>query len=134
MRHRTIHIQEDLSRLGLLPTAESDRVGALLSTAKVLENVLSEELENAAALRDTLLSLDSGLTDVAREHQRDEDTLRCCAASEGEDSQVVQKAILECEVRMQQRWDAAPRDSQGTHRVPRVCREWAATWRTSGKT
>ncbi|XP_034243004.1 nesprin-1-like [Thrips palmi] len=97
MRHRTIHIQEDLSRLGLLPTAESDRVGALLSSAKVLENVLSEELENAAALRDTLQSLDSGLTAVSREHQRDEDTLRCCAASEGEDSEVVQKAILECE-------------------------------------
>lgn len=98
MRARAVHIQEDLSRLGLLPTAESDQVGALLSRARTLEIALAEEGENATVLRETLLSLERGLTKVSRDHQRHEDTLRCCEASEGEDSQVVEKAIIDCEV------------------------------------
>ena len=99
MKARTIHIQEDLSRVGLLPTAESDQVGALLTNARALERALAEEGENATVLREMLLSLERGLCKVSRDHQRDEDTLRCCEASEGEDSQVVEKAIIECEVR-----------------------------------
>lgn len=97
MRSRSIHIQEDLSRLGLLPTAESDQVGALLGKARALEIALSEELENGLVLREMLLSLERGLAKIARDHRRDEDALRCCEASEGEDGQMVEKAILECE-------------------------------------
>lgn len=98
MLDRAVAIQEELGRLGLLSAAESDQVGTLLGRARALEAVLGDELEGATALREALLALERGLAKVARDHRADEDALRCCEAGEGEDSQGVEKAIIECEV------------------------------------
>lgn len=53
-------IQEELGRLGLLPAAESEKVGCLLNLARRLEHQLLEELDGSILLREKLISLQKG--------------------------------------------------------------------------
>ena len=53
-------IQEELGRLGLLPAAESEKVGCLLSLGRRLEHQLEEELDGSIVLREKLSSLQKG--------------------------------------------------------------------------
>ncbi|CAG2067282.1 unnamed protein product, partial [Timema podura] len=93
---RVEHIQEELGRLGLLSATESERVGALLSTARHVELQVSEELEGAIVLRERLKAIQTGLARVRRDHQRAGTVLDQCETSERLGSDVVEQALNNC--------------------------------------
>lgn len=60
LKGRLDAIQDQLGRLGLLPAAESEKVGCLLNLARHLERHLCEEIDGCALLREKLSSLSKG--------------------------------------------------------------------------
>ncbi|OXU29764.1 hypothetical protein TSAR_015301, partial [Trichomalopsis sarcophagae] len=85
---RVCVIQDELGRLGLLLAAESELVGFLLSTARHLESLLSEELDAAQLLRERLQSLKRGISRIRKAHQRQSIVL---------DHDVVAAAVKRCQ-------------------------------------
>lgn len=83
--------------MGLLPAAESERVGFLLSTARHLESLLSEELDAAQLLRERLQSLKRGIGRIRKAHQRQSMVLDQCEASERQGSEAVAAAVERCQ-------------------------------------
>lgn len=98
MRGSVDHIMEQLSRLGLLSTAQSDRVSCLLNGARATEMSLREELEGATLLRDKLATLRRGVVRVRRDQQRAASVLDQCEASLCENQDTVQQALVNCQV------------------------------------
>ncbi|XP_014611314.1 PREDICTED: uncharacterized protein LOC106790722 [Polistes canadensis] len=94
---RVTLIQDKLSRLGLLPAAESETVGILLSSAHRIEGQIGEELDSAQLLREKLQALKRGLGRVRKSHQRHSMTLDQCEESEKQGSDVVSTAVDRCE-------------------------------------
>lgn len=91
-------IQDELGRLGLLPAAESERVGILLSSARRIECQLSEELDIAQLIQERLQTLQIGLAKVRKAHQRHTSTLDQCETSEKQGSDVVAAAVERCQM------------------------------------
>lgn len=91
-------MQEELGRLGLLPAAESERVGILLSTARRIEALISEELDAAQLLRERLQALERGLTRVRRAHQKESLILDQCESCEKQGSDIVAGAVDRCQL------------------------------------
>jgi nesprin-1 len=92
------HIQEELGRLGLMSATESEKVSTLLYTARQLDLQLSEELEGSVLLREKLQAIHKGLARVTRNHERASSVLDQCEASEKLGSDVVEQAVINCQV------------------------------------
>lgn len=60
LKGRLDAIQDQLGHLGLLPAAESEKVGCLLNLARHLERHLGEEIDGCTLLKEKLLSLTKG--------------------------------------------------------------------------
>lgn len=90
-------IQDELGRLGLLPVAESEKVGILLSSARRIESQISEELDAAQLLRERLQAIQRGLSRVRKAHQRQSSVLDQCEGSEKQGSDVVAAAVDRCQ-------------------------------------
>ncbi|XP_076391990.1 muscle-specific protein 300 kDa-like isoform X2 [Megachile rotundata] len=90
-------IQDELGRLGLLPVAESEKVGVLLSSARRIESQISEELDAAQLLRERLQAIHRGLNRVRKAHQRQSSILDQCEGSERQGSDVVAAAVERCQ-------------------------------------
>lgn len=86
-----------MGRLGLLPAAESERVGILLSTARRIEGQISEELDAAQLLRERLQALERGLNRVRKAHQRQSSILDQCEGSEKQGSDIVAASVDRCQ-------------------------------------
>ncbi|PSN34718.1 hypothetical protein C0J52_20229 [Blattella germanica] len=94
---RVEQIQEELGRLGLLSATESEKVSALLSSARQLDIHVSEELEGSILLKEKLQAIQKGLARVKRNHQRANSVLDQCEASEKLGSEVVEQAVINCQ-------------------------------------
>ena len=94
---RVYVIQDELGRLGMLPAAESERVGILLSLARRIESQIGEELESAQLLRERLQALQRGLGRVRKSHVRQSMILDQCEESEKQGSEVVAAAVERCQ-------------------------------------
>jgi nesprin-1 len=92
------HIQEELGRLGLLSATESEKVSSLLYAARQLDVQVSEELEGSVVLREKLQAIQKGLARVKRNHERASSVLDQCEASEKLGSDVVEQAVINCQV------------------------------------
>lgn len=92
------HIQEELGRLGLLSATESEKVSILLCAARQLDVQVSEELEGSVVLREKLQAIQKGLARVKRNHERATSVLDQCEASEKLGSDVVEQAVINCQV------------------------------------
>jgi len=92
------HIQEELGRLGLLSAIESEKVSALLYAARQVDVQVSEELEGSVVLREKLQAIQKGLARVKRNHERASSVLDQCEASEKLSSDVVEQAVINCQV------------------------------------
>lgn len=92
------HIQEELGRLGLMSATESGKVSTLLYTARQLDVQVSEELEGSVLLREKLQAIQKGLARVTRNHERASSVLDQCEASEKLGSDVVEQAVINCQV------------------------------------
>jgi len=92
------HIQEELGRLGLLSATESEKVSALLYAARQVDVQVSEELEGSVVLREKLQAIQKGLARVKRNHERASSVLDQCEASEKLSSDVVEQAVINCQV------------------------------------
>jgi nesprin-1 len=92
------HIQEELGRLGLMSATESEKVSTLLYTARQLDVQVSEELEGSVLLREKLQAIHKGLARVKRNHERASSVLDQCEASEKLGSDVVEQAVINCQV------------------------------------
>lgn len=92
------HIQEELGRLGLLSATESEKVSALLCAARQVDVQVSEELEGSVVLREKLQAIQKGLARVKRNHERASCVLDQCEASEKLSSDVVEQAVINCQV------------------------------------
>lgn len=89
-------IQNELGKLGLLGTMESEKVGSLLSLSKQLELQIAEELDGGLTLRDRLQAIDKGLDRVRRHHLNFDQTLDQCENASKMGSEAVEKAVNEC--------------------------------------
>jgi len=114
MKDRTTHIESDLSRLGLLRTAENDRVAQLLGVARSLELALSEEVEGAQVSLDRLQTLVKGLAKVARDQEKYAAVLKHCEQCVNEDKEVVEQALSDLEVRIAPRKEVLRRQCKST--------------------
>ena len=90
-------VQDELGRLGMLPAAESERVGVLLSSARRLEGHIGEELDAAQLLRERLQALKRGIARIRKAHQRHALMLDQCEGSERQGSDVVAAAAERCQ-------------------------------------
>ncbi|KAK9711351.1 Nuclear envelope localization domain [Popillia japonica] len=96
MSIRVETIQNELGKLGLLSTMESEKVGNLLSSSKQLELQIHEELDGGYILRDRLQAIDKGLERVRRYHAKFDQTLDQCEGAAKSGSEAVEKAVNEC--------------------------------------
>lgn len=90
-------IQDEIGRLGLLPAAESERVGILLSSARCIEGQIGEELDSAQLLREKIQALKRGLGRFRKAHERLSATLDQCESSEKQESDLVAAAVDRCQ-------------------------------------
>lgn len=97
MSGRIETIQNELGKLGLLSATESEKVGSLLTLAKRLEIQIFEELEGANLLKEKLKAIKRGISRVRRNHERVSKVLDDCEACEKMSSDVVEKAVNDCQ-------------------------------------
>lgn len=90
-------IQDEIGRLGLLPAAESERVGFLLSSARCIEGQISEELDSAQLLREKIQVLQRGLNRFRKAYKRLSTILDQCEGSEKQESDLVAAAVNQCQ-------------------------------------
>lgn len=96
MSTRVETIQNELGRLGILSTTESEKVGSLLSLAKRLDIQISEELEGGNLLKERLEAIQRGLVRARRKHAEVAKTLDQCESAEKLGSEAVEKAVTDC--------------------------------------
>lgn len=94
---RIFLIQDEIGRLGLLPAAESERVGILLSSARCIESLIGEELDSAQLLRERIQCLQRGLSRFRKAHRRLSTILDQCEGSEKQGSDLVAAAVGRCQ-------------------------------------
>ncbi|CAK9831289.1 Muscle-specific protein 300 kDa [Anthophora retusa] len=118
-------IQDELGRLGLLPVAESEKVGVLLSSARRIENQIGKELDAAQLLRESLQAIQRGLSRVRKAHQRQSSILDQCEGSEKQGSDVVAEAVDRCQTvadELAMLWQDIMGLRQMLHTLPTVMR------------
>lgn len=96
MSTRVETIQNELGRLGILSTTESEKVGSLLSLAKRLDIQISEELEGGNLLKERLEAIQRGLLRARRKHAEVSKILDQCESAEKLGSEAVEKAVTDC--------------------------------------
>lgn len=97
MTGRIDRIQNELGRLSLLPTAESERVGALLTQSGILDDQLSEEMERSLLLKEKIVQVQAGIHRCQKSQRKARLTLEECEAAERLGSDVVERASQTCE-------------------------------------
>lgn len=96
MSIRVEMIQNELGKLGLLSTTESEKVGYLLSLSKQLEVQVDEELDSGNLLKERLQAIQRGIERVRRHHSKYNERLDQCEGAEKMGSEAVEKAVAEC--------------------------------------
>ncbi|GBO98718.1 hypothetical protein EVAR_222_1 [Eumeta japonica] len=127
MTSRIDRIQNELGRLSLLPTAESERLGALLSQSRILDDQIAEELERSLLLKEKIVQVQSGIARCQKNQRRARLTLEECEAAERLGSDVVERAADTCNALMKDlstQWQDILTLRQALHTLPtslRVC-------------
>jgi nesprin-1 len=127
MTSRIDRILNELSRLSLLPTAESERLGALLTQSGILDDQISEELERSLILKEKIVQVQSGILRCQKSQRRARLTLEECESAEGLGSDVVERASENCDRLMEDlttQWQDILALRQALHTLPtslRVC-------------
>ncbi|CAB3238768.1 unnamed protein product [Arctia plantaginis] len=97
MTSRIDRIQNELGRLSLLPTAESERLGALLTQSGNLGDQIAEELERSMLLKEKIVQVQAGIARCQKSQRRARLTLEECEAAERLGSDVVERASENCD-------------------------------------
>ncbi|CAG9785833.1 unnamed protein product [Diatraea saccharalis] len=127
MTSRIDRILNELGRLSLLPTAESERLGALLTQSGILDDQISAELERSLLLKEKLVQVQTGIIRCQKSQRRDRLTLEECEAAERLGSDVVERASETCDRLMEDlssQWRDILALRQSLHMLPtslRVC-------------
>lgn len=127
MTGRIDRILNELGRLSLLPTAESERLGALLSQSSILDDQISEELERSLLLKEKIVQVQTGIIRCQKSQRRARLTLEECEAAERLGSDVVERAAENCERLLEDlasQWRDILALRQALHTLPtslRVC-------------
>lgn len=127
MTDRIDRIQNELGRLSLLPTAESDRLGTLLTQSGILSDQISEELERSLLLKEKMVQVQVGIARCQKGQRRARLTLEECEAAERLGSDVVEKACQSCDKLIEDlssQWKDILALRQALHTLPiglRVC-------------
>ncbi|KAK6640340.1 hypothetical protein RUM44_012027 [Polyplax serrata] len=114
-------IQEELGGLGLLPAAESEKVGYLLNLGSRLEHQLLQELNEARLLRDKLLGLQKGIEKGKRNQYSVSSILDECGSAEKLMSEVVAQGVNTCENvsdELKEQWQDLMTLRQVLHNLP----------------
>lgn len=94
---RVCVIQDELGKLGMLPAAESEQVGMLLSVAQRIESQIGEELDAAQLVHERLQALQRGLTRVRKTHTRQSLILDQCETCDKQGSDDVAGGVERCQ-------------------------------------
>ncbi|XP_045447348.1 titin-like isoform X2 [Melitaea cinxia] len=127
MTSRIDRIQNELGRLSLLPTAESERLGALLTQSGILDDQIAEELERSMLLKEKIVQVQAGIGRCQKSQRRARLTLEECEAAERLGSDVVERASQTCEKLIEDlstQWRDILALRQALHTLPtalRVC-------------
>lgn len=127
MTSRIDRIQNELGRLSLLPTAESERLGALLTQSGILDDQIAEELERSLLLKEKIVQVQAGIARCQKSQRRARLTIEECEAAERLGSDVVEKASESCEKLLEDlaaQWRDILALRQALHTLPislRVC-------------
>ncbi|CAH3870578.1 unnamed protein product [Pieris brassicae] len=127
MTSRIDRIQNELGRLSLLPTAESDRLGALLTQSGILDDQIAEELERSMLLKEKIVQVQAGIGRVQKGQRRARLTLEECETAERLGSDVVERASQNCDRLLQDlgaQWKEILALRQALHTLPislRIC-------------
>lgn len=97
MTGRIDRIQNELGRLILLPTAESERVGVLLTQSGILDDQIAEELERSLLLKEKIMQVQAGIFRCQKSQRRARLTLDECETAERLGSDVVERASENCD-------------------------------------
>lgn len=97
MYERVSIIENELGRLGMLPLAESERVGILLSLGRRIECQINEELDLSKLLRERLQMLQRGLKKINKSHDKEKLILDQCENAEKQSSDIVSGAVDKCQ-------------------------------------
>lgn len=97
MTSRIDRIQNELGRLSLLPTAEAERLGALLTQSGNLGDQIAEELERSMLLKEKIVQVQAGIARCQKSQRRARLTLEECEAAERLGSDVVERASENCD-------------------------------------
>lgn len=127
MTSRIDRIQNELGRLSLLPTAESERMGVLLTQSGNLDDQIAEELERSLLLKEKIVQVQAGIVKCQKSQRRARLTIEECEAAERLGSDVVEKASESCEKLLEDlaaQWRDILALRQALHTLPtslRVC-------------
>ncbi|CAH2077116.1 unnamed protein product, partial [Iphiclides podalirius] len=127
MTGRIDRIQNELGRLSLLPNAESERLGALLTQSGTLNDQIAEELERSLILKEKIVQVQAGIVRCQKNQRRARLTLEECEAAERLGSDVVEQASETCQRLLEDlatQWRDILTLRQALHTLPislRVC-------------
>ncbi|CAG9579063.1 unnamed protein product [Danaus chrysippus] len=127
MTGRIDRIQNELGRLSLLPTADSESLSALLNQSSLLDDQISEELERSLLLKEKLVQVQAGISRCQKSQRRAQQILEECESAERLESDVVERASQTCEKLIEDlstQWRDILALRQALHTLPtslRVC-------------
>lgn len=118
---RIVMIGNELGRIGLSPTTESEKIGQLFNRSYHLSSILAEELENGYILRDQINSIQQGINRITKKQETTREMLDQSEANLNLGSDVIETSVFECklvEKDLLQQWQDIMHLRQLLHTLP----------------
>lgn len=121
INNRVNIIFNELGRLSLLPTHDPEQIGELFALSHNISIPVTEQIENALILRESLHAIQKGIKRLRQMQQTNLTVLNVCEESQKLDSNQIEQAIIDCqhlysELKIQ--WQEIMRLRQLLHTLP----------------
>lgn len=121
LNSRIVMIGNELGRIGVLSSVESEKIGELFAKSHKISNHIAEELEGATLLKERLVSIQQGINRIRKNQIEASGILDHCESTEKMGSDAIEKGIIDCQLISQEliiQWQEIMQLRQLLHTLP----------------